>query len=61
MTRRYSDDVGKVLKSVTGTSATYQFAGDEIYVRALVTSSKLHSNPGEKDELERAWVQPIQP
>jgi len=61
VTRRYSADVGKVLKSVSGTSATYEFTGDEIYVRALITSSKLHPNPGEKDELERAWVQPVQP
>jgi hypothetical protein len=61
VTRRYSEDVGKVLKSVPGSSATYQFAGDEIYVRALVTSSRPHPNPGEPGEMERAWVQPVQP
>jgi len=61
MTRRYSGEVGKVLKSVTGTSATYEFTGDEIYVRALVTSSRHHPNPGEQGEMERAWVQPVQP
>ena len=61
MTQKYSHDVGRVLKSVTGTTATYEFTGDEIYVRALVTSSRLHPNPAKKREMERAWVQPVQP
>lgn len=61
LTRVYSDEVGQVLKSVSGTTATYEFAGDEIYVRARITSSRLHPNPGEKGELERAWTQPVQP
>ena len=60
-TRRYSDDVGKVLMSVRGNTATYEFAGDELYVRALITSSRPHPNPGEHGEMERAWVQPVQP
>lgn len=59
VTRRYSDDVGRVLKSVTGTSAKYEFGGDEIYVRARVTSSRKHPNPSEVGEFERAWVQPV--
>ncbi len=57
-TMRYADDVGKVLKTVSGTSADYQFTGDELYVRARVTSSKAHPNPSESGEKERAWVQP---
>ena len=61
MTRTYSSDVGKVLKSVTGSTAAYEFSGDEIYVRALVTSSRAHPNPAEPGEMERAWVQPMQP
>ena len=61
ITRRYSDDVGDVFQSVTGTLATYEFTGDEIYVRALVTSSCPHPNPAESGEFERAWVQPLQP
>lgn len=61
MTRQYSEDVGRVLKSVTGSTATYRFVGDEIYVRALVTSSRPHPNPGETGEMERAWIQPVQP
>lgn len=59
MTRIYSSDVGAVLQSTAGTSATYKFAGDEIFVRALVTSSRKHPNPAEGGEFERAWVQPV--
>jgi hypothetical protein len=61
LTRVYSDEVGEVLKTVTGTKATYIFKGDELYVRAVVSSSQLHPNPGEKGDFQKAWVQPIQP
>ncbi len=58
-TRVYSNEVGAVLKSVDGTSASYTFEGNELYVRAIVTASRLHPNPAERGEFERAWVQPI--
>ncbi len=58
-TRRYSDDIGKEFARVEGTSAKYRFAGDEIYVRARVTSSRQHPNPSEVGEFERAWTQPV--
>jgi hypothetical protein len=58
-TRLYSDDVGRVLKTVSGPKAEYKFTGDEIYVRARVTSTRKHPNPSEIDEFERAWVQPV--
>ena len=57
-TRRYSDDVGAVLRTVEGTRAAYEFQGDELYVRARVTSTKPHPNPSEPGEFERAWCQP---
>jgi hypothetical protein len=59
LTRIYSDDIGAVLKSVDGTSGSYKCKGDEWYVRAVVTSSRQHPNPSEKDDLQQAWVQPI--
>ena len=59
LTRRYSSDIGKVLKSVDGLVGTYTFAGTELYVRAVVTASRLHPNPSEVGEFERAWVQPV--
>ncbi|MEJ7595981.1 MAG: hypothetical protein WKF77_31105 [Planctomycetaceae bacterium] len=58
VTRRYSTDVGKVLKSVEGTVGSYTFAGTELYVRAVVTASRVHPNPSQVGEFERAWVQP---
>lgn len=57
-TRRYSDDIGRVLKSVSATSASYDFVPDDLYVRARVTSTKKHPNPSEPGEFERAWIQP---
>lgn len=58
-TRRYSDDIGAVLHSVHGVSAEYRFTGNELYVRARVTSSRPHPNPSEPGEFERAWCQPV--
>jgi hypothetical protein len=58
-TRRYSDDVGEILATVQGTKASYEFTGDEIYVRARVTSSAEHPNPSEPGEPQRAWCQPV--
>lgn len=54
----YSDDIGEVLKTTSGNKARYQFQGDELYVRARVTSSRKHPNPSEPGEMERAWTQP---
>ena len=59
VTRRYSTDVGKILKSVEGTGGSYTFEGAELYVRAVVTASTLHPNPSQVGEFERAWVQPM--
>lgn len=61
VTQRYSDDVGAVLATVEGPLPSYTFQGDELYVRARVTSSKVHPNPSELGEPERAWVQPQRP
>ena len=56
---RYSDDIGVVLKTVEGTQATYEAAGNELYVRARVTSTKAHPNPFKPGDTEMAWTQPI--
>jgi hypothetical protein len=60
-TRRYSDDVGEIFKEVKGDMATYEFEGDEIYVRARVISSQYHPDPSEEGERKKAWVQPVVP
>ena len=61
VTRRYSNDIGRVLKTVTGNSGSYAFSGDELYVRARITSSRPHPNPAEIGEPQRAWTQPVTP
>ncbi len=59
--RRYSEEIGEVLAEVEGPSPKYRFHGDEMYVRAKVTSTKLKTNPYREGELEAAWVQPAFP
>ena len=61
VTRKYSPQIGAVLKSVDGPSATYEFTGKELYVRARITSSRKHPNPSVPGEFERAWTQPVRP
>lgn len=58
-TRRYSDDIGQVFCRIDGPAAKYCFTGDELYVRARITSSRKHPNPSEVGEFERAWTQPV--
>lgn len=58
---RYSDDIGRVLKRIEGSQATYKFSGNELYVRARITSSKVQHNPYQDKDLEMAWTQPVTP
>ena len=56
---RYSDEIGEVLAEVSGVEPSYDFRGEEIYVRARVVSTRLKENPYSKGEFETAWVQPL--
>lgn len=56
--RRGRNDVGVVFAEVAGTSPSYTLQGDEMYVRAKVTSSKASTNSYRQHELEVAWTQP---
>lgn len=58
-TRIYSDDIGKVLATVDGIAPAYTLTGDELYVRAVVTSSKPHHDPSFTDQRQQAWTQPV--
>jgi hypothetical protein len=60
-TRRYPEDVGEVLAEVQGLEASYEFDGDEFYVRALVTSDQPHPNPTVPGDVMKAWTQPFTP
>lgn len=59
VTQRYSNDVGKVLATVEGTNPRYNLTGDELYVRAVVTSSSPPENPSFPNQKAQAWTQPI--
>ena len=61
VTRRYSKDIGTVLATLEGATPTYALAGDELYVRAHVVSSKPKTDPAEAGEPEQAWTQPLVP
>jgi len=50
---------GELLAASEGSSATYRFEGDELYVRATVVSSRLHPNGYLPTDHETAWVQPV--
>lgn len=60
-TRHGSDKIGEVLARVRGEHARYYFRGDEIFVRATVTSTVLADNPVWKGQQRQAWVQPVIP
>ncbi len=56
---RYSQDVGAVLASSDSLTPSYQMTGDELYVRAVVTSSQAPKNPIEPGQVAKAWTQPV--
>lgn len=58
-TRKYSADVGKTFATVAGPNPSYQLTGKELYVRAVVTSSKPPANPAVKNQKAKAWTQPV--
>ena len=53
--------IGEELMVVDGPEAEYAFAGDELYVRAQITSSRLHPQPYLEGDREMAWTQPAAP
>jgi hypothetical protein len=61
ITRKYSNEVGAVLATVKGSSATYRFSGKELYVRAVITSNREMVNPSPAGQLQQAWTQPVVP
>src|SRR5262249_9637355 len=59
VTQHYSDDVGRVLATVEGTAARYELTGDELYVRAVITSTEPPENPSFANQRRQAWTQPV--
>ena len=55
----YSDDVGKTLATISGTEVTWKPSGEELYFRAVITSSKPYDQPSFEGQTEMAWTQPM--
>lgn len=56
----YSSDIGKVYKSVAGTSASYTLTGNELYIRAVIRSDNPMANSAPDGlQMEWAWGQPV--
>jgi hypothetical protein len=55
----YSDDVGKTLATIEGTEVTWKPSGQELYFRAVITSSKPYDKPSLEGQTEMAWTQPM--
>lgn len=50
-----------VFSTSQGAEASYTFQGDELFVRARVTSNLPHPAPKVEGETQRAWTQPVLP
>ena len=48
-----------ILARTNDDPAIYRFTGDELYVRAKVTSSRPHPRPYREGDMETAWTQPV--
>jgi predicted metal-dependent phosphoesterase TrpH len=57
--QKYSDKIGEVLATAEGLKASYTLKGNELYVRAVVTSSKPPVNPAFEEQKQQAWTQPV--
>lgn len=51
--------IGVVVATQEGASASYQMTGNELYVRAVVTSDQPHVDPSFDDQMQQAWTQPV--
>ena len=54
------DAIGVVLKETSGVQADYTLQGDELFVRAVVTSSAPPADPSFAEQKKQAWTQPVQ-
>ncbi|MDC0278915.1 hypothetical protein OAL43_01780 [bacterium] len=51
--------IGKVLASSPEPNPSYTMKGDELYVRAVITSSEPPEDPSFKNQQQQAWTQPV--
>ncbi len=53
------EEMGTLLNEASGTRASYQLKGDDLYVRAKIISDKPQQNPFQEGDTEVAWTQPM--
>ena len=53
------EPIAEVLATSDADSAVYEYSGNELYVRAKVTSSRPHPRPYQAGDREMAWTQPV--
>jgi len=51
--------IGEILAEVKGPRPSYHLRGDELYVRAVVVSSRKPEVPSTETEHQQAWTQPV--
>jgi hypothetical protein len=51
--------IGEILAEVKGPRPSYHLRGDELYVRAVVVSSRKPEVPSTEAEFQQAWTQPV--
>ena len=53
------DEIGKVFATIEGAVASYTLTGNELYVRARVTSDLPPVDPVFEGQRQQAWTQPV--
>ena len=53
------DRIGVVVARSNELSPSYKLKGNELYLRAVVTSSRDHVDPSFQDQKQQAWTQPV--
>ena len=49
----------RILKTVEGVYGNFNVTDEYLFVRALITSSKLQENPFQDGDFGKAWTQPV--
>lgn len=57
--RRFAEAIGTTLAEAAGPVAEYVLRGDELYVRAVITSSRDCADPVWPGQKRQAWTQPV--
>jgi len=57
--KKVTATIGTVFACTKNHNPRYELTGNELFVRAVVTSSKKHPDPSFADQHEQAWTQPV--